>query len=169
VQYLIFTRHFRAHTDIGSLLRITIHWWQLQAGVSFSLLQFPSIVLPYLAWNWFSCFRSFLHTISGSLHVRYITSNLPLPLRTHDVCLMDIIPTLPDIPDQSLVTFNTVRIYLGVQFLSEISSADGCSLCRDAWQGSHSRHPPLLWPSQPSLPPQPDNLRPVSATRRHTH
>jgi hypothetical protein len=33
-QYLIFTCHLQAQTDIGSLLRITLHWWQLNAGVS---------------------------------------------------------------------------------------------------------------------------------------
>jgi hypothetical protein len=147
-QYLIFTRHLRAQTDIGSLLRITLHWWQLQAGVSFSLLEFPATTLTYLNWDWFTCFRSFLRDISGSLHVKEVNSHLPIPLRANDLCLMDTVTTLPGITQKMLETFNLVRLYLGVAFLSEISSADGRHLCRDAWQGSRTRHTPLLWPYQ---------------------
>jgi hypothetical protein len=147
-QYLIFTRHLRAQTDIGSLLRITLHWWQLQAGVSYSLLEFPDPVLQYLPWDWFSCFRNFLRIISGSLHVRYITSHLPVPPRANDQCLMDIIAAVPGVTPQHQGIFNTVRLFLGIVFLSEISTADGRHLSRDAWQGSRPRHTPLLWPYQ---------------------
>jgi hypothetical protein len=147
-QYLIFTRHLRAKTDIGSLLRITLHWWQLQAGVSHSLLEFPAIVLPYLPWDWFSCFRNFLRLISGSLHVHYVSSNLPSPPRANDQCLMDTIAAIPGVTTRHQEIFNLVRLYLGIVFLSEISTADGRHISRDAWQGTRPRHTPLLWPYQ---------------------
>jgi hypothetical protein len=39
-------------------------------------------------------------------------------------------------------------------FLSEITSADGLSLSRDAWNGTQTRYSPLLWPFQPSPGPK---------------
>jgi hypothetical protein len=135
--------------DIGLLLRIMMHWWQLQAGVSYSLLELPDpLILMYLAWDWFSCFQNFLCLISGSLHVKYVSFNLPPLLCKHDQCLIDIITSLPGITIKAQETFNIVQIYLGVVYLLELSSVDGCQLCRDAWQGSCPRHTPLLWPYQ---------------------
>jgi hypothetical protein len=115
-QYLIFTRHLRAQTAIGSLLRIPLHGWQLQAGVSHSLLEFPAIVLPYLPWDWFSCFRNFLRLISGSLHVHYVSANLPQPPRANDQCLMDTIVAVPGVTTRHQEIFHLVRLYLGIVF-----------------------------------------------------
>jgi hypothetical protein len=67
---------------------------------------------------------------------------------------MDTITALPGLSEKMLVTFNLVRLFLGVTYLSEICSADGRHICRDAWQGSRARHTPLLWPYQ-ARPNQP--------------
>jgi hypothetical protein len=67
---------------------------------------------------------------------------------------MDAINTLPDIKKAQKAAFNRCRVYLGVTFLSEISSANGTSLARDAWDGTRPRLIPLLWPHQPHVGPK---------------
>jgi hypothetical protein len=46
-------------------------------------------------------------------------------LRQHDEPLMERISKLDGVSRADLASFNRCRLYLGVNFLSEISSADG--------------------------------------------
>jgi hypothetical protein len=39
-------------------------------------------------------------------------------------------------------------------YLSEISTADGTSITRDAWDGTRTRFSPILWPFQPCPGPR---------------
>jgi hypothetical protein len=66
---------------------------------------------------------------------------------------MELISTLPGISKADLERFNRCRIFLGVTFLSEISTADGRSLSREAWKGTRPRFSALLWPYQPNPGP----------------
>jgi hypothetical protein len=66
---------------------------------------------------------------------------------------MERISQLEGVSRADLASFNRCRLYLGVNFLSEISSADGRALSRDAWNGSRTRLTSLLWPYQPSPGP----------------
>ena len=66
---------------------------------------------------------------------------------------MDTVLTLPGVTKADLIRFNTVRIWMGVTHLSEISSADGTCIARDAWSGIRPRHTPCLWPYQPKPGP----------------
>jgi hypothetical protein len=47
-----------------------------------------------------------------------------------------------------LIAFNRCRIYLQVNSLAEISTADGRSINRSAWQGNRLTTPQHLWPQQ---------------------
>jgi hypothetical protein len=151
---LISMRHIQAATDVGTLLLITIQWWQLVAGVSFPLLEHPAEPLPYLSVDWFSVFRTFLAEIQGSLHIPAVTNDLISPPRTQDSNLMDTVSSLPSVATADLQRFNRVRLWMGVTYLSEILSADGCHLARDAWTGTRPCFTPRLWPFQE----KPDNL-----------
>jgi hypothetical protein len=62
---------------------------------------------------------------------------------------MEQISSLAGVSRAELKSFNRCRLHAGVIFLSEISTADGTAITRDAWDGSHSRFSPLLWPFQP--------------------
>jgi hypothetical protein len=66
---------------------------------------------------------------------------------------MERISILEGVSRADLASFNRCRLYLGVTFLSEISSAEGRSLSRDAWNGSRPRMASLLWPYQPNPGP----------------
>jgi hypothetical protein len=66
---------------------------------------------------------------------------------------MRAILALPNISTTDLRAFNRVRIYLGVALLSEITTADGKYLTKEAWLGTRDRYSPLLWPYQPTPGP----------------
>jgi hypothetical protein len=101
-------------------------------GVSFSLLEQTAteILLPDI--HWLSSLREFLTSIDASIHIDGLS--LPEPLRENDVCIMDVIHSLPGLTKAQLRAFNRCRIFFGVQYVSELTSADGCQLCRDAWE-----------------------------------
>jgi hypothetical protein len=67
---------------------------------------------------------------------------------------MDVLSALPNVTRAKLEACNRVRLFYGVFFLSEITTADGGSIARDAWDGSGTRFSPLLWPFQPTPGPK---------------
>jgi hypothetical protein len=74
---------------------------------------------------------------------------LEQPLWEHDVALMKQISSLDGVSRADLKLFNHCWLYEGVIHLSEISTADGTSIARDAWDGTRSQFSPILWPFQP--------------------
>jgi hypothetical protein len=92
-----------------------------------------------------------------SIHINGLKKTRPQPLREGDSCIMDVILSLLNVSNSQLRTFDRCHIHLGVFQVSEISSADGTSFSRDAWEGARPRISPLLWPYQP--PPGPKSFR----------
>jgi hypothetical protein len=119
-QVELFVRHLRAGTTQGTLMCITLSWWQLVVGVSCSLLGAPTTLIPHDDSHWLSSIRHFLGSLDASLHVNGL--ELPQPLRDVDVCIMDAIHTLPGLKKAQLQASNRCRIYLGVIYVSEIST-----------------------------------------------
>jgi hypothetical protein len=155
-QLQLFIRHLRAGTDQGTLLRITIAWWQLVAGVSFPLLLHPDVPVPYLPNDWLSSLRGFLSFINGYLHMDGIAEDMPQRCRLDDCNIMDAILRCHPTPAEQ-ASVNRCRLWMGVAYLSEITTANGRELSRDAWEGTRSRHSPILWPFQPK--PGPESLK----------
>ena len=137
-QILMLIRQIRSKTDLSKLTRITLKWWQQQAGISFLLLEFPSITIPYLKWNWFTAVRKFLQHITGTLTIPTIKESIPKLLRKNDTSIMDeIIQTTTN--KTMLTKFNRVRIYLGVYSIAEITTAVGAEIDREAYTGNRNR------------------------------
>jgi hypothetical protein len=67
---------------------------------------------------------------------------------------MEVISALPGISRADLAAFNRCRLFLGIIFLSELTTVDGHSLACDAWLGTRPRHTPFLWPYQPDPGPK---------------
>jgi hypothetical protein len=131
-QVEMLVRHLRANSTQGTLIRITLAWWQLVVGVSYPLLETTNMAIPHLAPNWLSSMRSFLTNMDASIHINGLTKTLPTTLRENDACIMDVILALPDVSRSHLRAFNQCRIFFGVAQVSEIGSADGTSISRDA-------------------------------------
>jgi hypothetical protein len=87
-QLQLFIRHLRAQSPQGRLLQISLAWWQLQAGVSWSLLQFPTQPLSYLDFTWLTFIRDFLRSLNGSLLIEDSTALVPQTTRKPDTYLM---------------------------------------------------------------------------------
>jgi hypothetical protein len=96
---------------------------------------------------WLSSIHEFLQSVEASIHIESFT--LAQPHRESDLCIMDAIHDLPGFPRPQLRAFNRCRVFLGVHFLSEIVTADGRNIARDAWDGWRDRISTLLWPYQP--------------------
>ena len=89
-QLQLFIRHIRAGTDQGTLLCITLSWWQLVAGVSFPLLQYPDRHVLYLDDDWLTSVRRFLSFINGYLEMDSYDDR-PQRCRANDCNILDII------------------------------------------------------------------------------
>jgi hypothetical protein len=120
--------------------------------VAYSLLGAPTTLILHDDSHWLSSLRHFLGSLDASLHVKGL--ELPQPLRDVDVCIMDATHMLPGIKKAQLQAFNRCRIYIGVIYVAEISTADGRNLSCEAWDGSRSRLSPVLWPHQPKPGPK---------------
>jgi hypothetical protein len=153
-QTILLIRHLRGSTDQGRLLLILLSWWHLYTGTSYQLLQDPHPLLPLGDHHIFSSLRSYFKEVNGSFYVTALDSMLPSPNRAGDICLMEAIAALPAISASDVQRFNRSRLFFGLGYLSEITSADGLSLARDAWECTRSRHSPLLWPYQPNPGPR---------------
>jgi hypothetical protein len=70
---------------------------------------------------------------------------------------MEVFSTVPSATRANLAAANRVRLFYGVVYLSEITTADGISITRDVWEVHRPRISPLLWPFQP--PPGPKSFR----------
>ena len=146
-QILMITRQLRSTSDLGKLTKITLKWWQQQAGISHPLLEYPTIKLPYLQWNWFTSLRKFLEHISGNLNITFIGESIPPLLRKNDTPIMEeIINTTQN--KNMLIKFNRVRLYLGIYSLAEIATADVLEIDRGVWTGERKRFTNQLWPYQ---------------------
>jgi hypothetical protein len=90
--------------------------------------------------------------MNASIHVDGLS--LPTPLCETDACIMDAIHQLPGLTKPQLRAFDRCRIHCGFLYLSEIVTADGHNISREAWVGNLERTSPLLWPYPPEPGPK---------------
>jgi hypothetical protein len=153
-QLELLLRHLRAKTTQGALLLVGLSWWHLLAGFSNSLWEDTKANVSYVEHSWYNSLKDFLAFVNGTVH---IPSDKFLPwtlLRQEDEYIMERISALPGASRADLKAFNRCRLYLGVFSLSEISSGNGLTLDRTAWNGSRARFSPFLWPFQPKPGPR---------------
>lgn len=124
-----------------------MHWLQLLAGISDPILANTSIPLPHLQYDLFICLRNFLHSINASIIIPGINDNIPQPLQQHDKNIMNTI--VCHHRPREITDFNTVRIWMGVTFLSEICTTNRTAIATDAWTGTRKRFTNHLWLYQP--------------------
>ncbi len=147
-QISLFLQHIRLYDSIGVMYHIGYCWYQLYCGTSFAALSNPSFALPHQPVGWFTRLRVFLASTNLSIDMPPALLRLPTPLRRGDSNLMEAFCGLNWTP-RKIELLNYCRLFLQVEFLSELCSAEGNNLLAPAWQGhalpSHSN---LLWPNQ---------------------
>jgi hypothetical protein len=65
-----FLKIWQADCEAGSLLRITLSWNQLMAGVSWPILQNVIALLPHLKTKWMPSLRDFPSSIDSEIEPR---------------------------------------------------------------------------------------------------
>ncbi len=108
-------KHLRTPGPFHSLLQISLQWYQLIAGVSFSPFRYPNFKLPYLDHPWFDGIRTFLRLCSAYLVLP--ETPLPQPQRWRDRCIMNGILD-QDLSQTTQMRINCCPLYLQVDQLS---------------------------------------------------
>jgi hypothetical protein len=122
-QILNVLKHLRTNSNISCVLKSTLAWAQLVAGVREPILEYPSLRLPHLEGRLFPSMRKFLHAIEGSISVD--APFVPATQRQHDRYLMNMALTFGGFSDAHMRLLNYCRLYLQVVTLSDIALADG--------------------------------------------
>ena len=132
---------------IGDVMVTSLRHLQVEAGVSFDVLQHPQLPLPYLTECWLVSLRRFCAESDISLRVN--RNRVLGPVRHGDSLLMDQAATL-GLTKQQLVDLNLVRIYLGATTVSDITTADGLMFHPMSWRGARipDRHSRLTFARQ---------------------
>jgi len=127
--------------------------YQLLSGFSQPVLE-KTNAIPWSTEPWVDSLRSFLHRVKGQIILP--PPWLPCPHRQHDATIMEDIMAL-NLPKAKAIQVNSVRTYLKVNFLSEITDHSGMHLLPQALFPQQSQssffhdnpnHSTLYWPQQ---------------------
>ena len=141
-------RHLRSPTSpLRSLFQISLEWFRLLAGYTTCPLATPQLPTAHVEGApWYKSLQKFLHSIRHSLDI----PNLPCPqkLRVHDKAIMSL--PQANFSSKELLHINRCRLFLQVNTISEISTADGTRLLPSIWRGQQptNSYSKLLWPRQ---------------------
>ena len=126
-----FLKHWRTpKEEAGTLLRIVVAWSQYQAGVSYPLLLKPATNLPHVQGRLIHKIREYLTAIGGTIDIS--PTFTPEPLRKRDKALMEHALALNIYTAHQIRKINTVRMFLGVFYLSELTTITGTHIAQHA-------------------------------------
>eukprot|EP00980_Cylindrotheca_fusiformis_P016559 scaffold4965_cov87-Cylindrotheca_fusiformis.AAC.1 len=118
-QILNFIKHWRSYSYIGSLLRCTLAWAQINAGVSAPLLMIPSLRLAHFESKFIQSLRNYLAAIDATIEVD-TPPFVPPCQRENDVYLMDVATSSADFSVSDLRRLNFCRLFLQAVTASDI-------------------------------------------------
>jgi hypothetical protein len=107
------------------MIWIALQWAQVTTGVGFELLREPGHFLPHAVGRWFSSLRDFLADSELTLTIANVYT--VCPRREGDLVLMDEART-GNYTSGDVQAINRCRLYLQVECLSDICTADGLGL-----------------------------------------
>ena len=103
-------------------------WTQYSAGVSYPILTNTSQDLSYVKGRTILSVRKHLEECQAKLHLD--STYVQHPLCQKDVAIMDLVNTQTTykMTMNQKEKLNCVRMYLGVQYVSQISTVDGTNI-----------------------------------------
>ena len=120
-------KHWRSpKEDVGKVICAVVTWTQYQARPSYPIFTKTDTNINYVDRYFCPATRQFLKEIQGAvwLDPTYVQP----PLREKDKAIMDNEKVLSVFTEKQRRRINSVRMYLGVTWLSEICTIDGTSL-----------------------------------------
>jgi hypothetical protein len=135
--------HIRAKTSLGHHILTLLESYQMATGVCGNPLS-TKVHQIYVDSPWVETLREFLWSIQATIRIPSLaTIN---PLRQADKCIMTQAIRSKNFTTKELQFINNCRMYLQVNYLSEICTGDGNRLLPSAYNGSHSEiHIPVMW------------------------
>ena len=132
-----FLKNWRTPTeDIGKTLRIVYAWTSYQAGITTPLLEQTETNIAYIDGKVIPAMRKYLYEIGGSI---VLNNTMIRPkLRLHDESIMERAIRM-DLTLIQMRRINSVRMYLGIMYLSEICNIEGDSLVLGIDNNSHNQ------------------------------
>ena len=120
-------------------LRIAMTWTQYSAGVPYPILSNTLQDLSYVKGRTILSVRKYLEEYNGKLH--FDTTYVQHPLRENDVSIMDLvnIQTIHKVNINQKEKINCVRMFLGVYYVSQISTVDGTNFVPGILEGDDSQ------------------------------
>ena len=137
--------HLRLGTQLGTLMKIVLEWYQQQAGIQTSILRYLEDI-DYVYCPWVAELRRFLR--KARVWVDCPSLWVPGPQREGDECVMD---KMRDKKDIHLEQVNAVRIYHKIVYVSDIATLDGRAIIMDhtgTLRETLGRVSRLPWPEQ---------------------
>ena len=124
LQIQMFIKHWRTPSNISTLLRICLHWWQFVAGISTPILEDTRIKLPHLdeESKLISSMRHYLGSINAQIEAD--DPGVPPPQRENDVPFMEAVLNDPNFSTTDKKYTNRIRMFHNVFWVSDIAKAD---------------------------------------------
>ena len=135
--------------EIGKALRIEMTWTQYSDGVTYAILSNTSQDLSYVKGRTILSVRKHLEECNRKLHLD--TTYVQYPLRENDVSILDLVntQTIQKVNINQKEKVNCVRVFLGVQYVSQVSTIGGTNFVPEILEEAtvnystkqHSRNP----------------------------
>jgi hypothetical protein len=125
LQIQMFIKQWRTFSNICTLLRICLHWWQFVAGIATPILEATTIKLPHLAEEskLISSMRHYLGSINAQIEVD--DPGVPPPQQENGVPFMEAILNDPSFSTTDKKYANRIRMFHNVFWVSDIAKANG--------------------------------------------
>jgi hypothetical protein len=134
---LHFLKNWRTPSeDIGKTLRIVFAWTMYQTGITIPILEQTDTNIDYIDGRVIPAMRKYLNEIGGSIKLH--NTMIRPKLRQNDESIMERTISM----DLTLIQrrrINSVRMYLGVMYLSEICNIEGDSLVPGIVNNNHDK------------------------------
>jgi ribonuclease HI len=142
-----YIRHTRANDTIGKMMKIALDQLQLTAGIGQHILQQPSHHdFSYTGAQWMCALHLFLY--KHNLAITTPNAYKPTTRRINDQLLIDV--ALAHFTKPEVISINQCRLYLRVETISDISTANGLQLQNNVRKSQKpNSHSLLSWPQQP--------------------
>ena len=147
-QILYILEHVYNTTIAGQLIMMAVQYTQLEAGTKALILTDTNPDISYVTASWVTSVRDFLRNNQISLEFSE-SWNCNLS-RQGDGFLMDIFRQSGQFSLLDLRHLNAIRLYLQVTTISDITSADGTAITKEAYSGNiqTDRQSKWSWPRQ---------------------
>lgn len=125
------------HQQIGQVLQAMIAWTQYQAGIKESIFVDTNTPIEFVDGHFCPAARNYSNDIDATIDL--FPNYVQKPLQVNDETIMGRVNMLTHFTDVQCEYIICVRMYLGVNWISELATIDGRYLIRNIGSPSFQR------------------------------